>query len=114
MQKYGHLANRHIPTDFKCEICGNVNTGFNWSNAHGEAMCNKCGVPYLLLQYDKDKKLIVDAKPKITIADEYISFIKKYWNEHHNYIGLGCIMVARDYPECIEGQKKFLKWLEKQ
>lgn len=105
MQKHGQMANQVVEEPFTCLICEEVE-GFNWSDLHGEGMCNKCGMAYMLLE---DGKRIT---PKINVKEEWISVFKKYWEETHKYMGLGTIMIARDYPECIEGLEALDKWLE--
>lgn len=88
--------------DFKCTVCGEYR-GFNWSDQHGQGMCNVCGTPYMLLE----------EKPDICIKDEYIDLYIKYWKETHEYIGAGTIMSFSTYPECKVGQEKFWAWIDK-
>lgn len=85
--------------DFKCEICGEYR-GFNWSDQHGQGMCNVCGTPYDLL----------GLSPDISIKD--VALYKQYWEETHEYIGAGTIMSFTTYPECKVGQEKFYAWIE--
>lgn len=108
MQKYGYMVNEYVKEFFVCQICG-INAGFNWSDKHREAMCNKCGIPYQILHYDKDNNQI-DKLPEISISITWIPIIKRYWEEKHIFIGLGSILIYKDYPECIEGQRQFNKW----
>ena len=105
MQEHGQMANEVVEEPFTCLICEEV-AGFNWSDLHGEGMCNKCGMAYMLLE---DGKSIT---PKITVREEWIAVFKKYWEETHRYMGIGTIMIARDYPECIKGLEALDKWLE--
>jgi transcription elongation factor Elf1 len=112
MQEYGYLANKEVHNNFTCLVCNNINPGFNWSDLHGEAMCNVCGTPYQIVQYDNNDKRI-EAEPKINIKDDWIDILREYWNETHQYIGLGVIMVKRDYPECTKGRELFFNWLDK-
>lgn len=105
MQKYGHRANdaarQNDPNNnFLCQVCGE-NAGFNWSDLHGEGMCNRCGIPYNL----KEKPF------KININDEWVPVFKKYWKETQDYIGAGQILIERDYPECVKGMQRFYAWL---
>jgi len=109
MQKHGLMANEAVKGQFVCVVCGK-SEGFNWSDQHGEGMCNRCGTPYQLLQYDESENR-VDAPPKCNIKEEWIPVLKQYWNETHEYMGLGSIMVVRDYPECVEGRRKFDEWM---
>lgn len=111
-QKYGYMANAHRKKDFVCIICRTQNPYFNWSDLHGEGMCDICGTPYQLLQYDKGGKLIEDAIPKINIKKSWIPLLIKYWEEKHTYMGLGQTMTFSPYPECKEGQEKFYAWIE--
>jgi hypothetical protein len=111
-QKYGYMANAHRKENFVCIICNTKNPSFNWSDKHGEGMCDICGTPYQLLQYDKDKNLIKDFMPKCNIKNEWIPVLKQYWKETGEYTGLGQIMFVWQYPECQEGQEKFNAWLK--
>ena len=106
MQKYGQMANMAVEKPFVCVICGE-SVGFNWSDQHGEGMCNRCGTPYQLLKEGKKIEL------ELNIKEEWIPILKQYWNETHKYTGLGVILIARDYPECVEGTEKFYEWLDK-
>lgn len=113
MQKYGHLANEVAEgRDYTCLICGDDPVQWTWGDAHGEAMCVKCGTPYQLLQYDEDRQRIAGVSPKPNIEESWIPILKAYWEETHNFIGLATIMMWRDYPECEEGQRKFYAWLD--
>jgi len=109
-QQYGWMANQAVKHEFRCQVCGK-STGFNWSDLHGEAMCNTCGTPYQIIQYNEDKTR-KDAPPRLNLKDEWVSVAQEYWNETHTYMGLGTIMIARDYPECIAGKEKFYDWVE--
>jgi len=101
MQKYGHLANQVADRAFVCEICGE-SQGFNWSDRHGEGMCNSCGAPYDLLE-----------KPhKLCLKPEWVPVLKRYWNEEKRYMGLGSIMIWDDYPEAAKGRKALNEWIE--
>lgn len=50
--------------------------------------------------------------PKISIAESWIPIIKRYWEETHHYMGLGQIIIWRDYPEALEGRRAFNEWCE--
>lgn len=101
MQKYGQMANRVAEPDFACQVC-NESAGFNWSDLHGEGMCNRCGTPYNIKE-----------KPhQINIREEWIPVFKTYWEETREYMGMGQIVVWRDYPECERGRRKFYEWLD--
>jgi uncharacterized protein YlaI len=102
MQKYGWRANEAASKDFKCIIC-NESAGFNYSDLHAEAMCNRCGTAYMLNEIPH----------KISIKENWIPILKQYWNETHQYMGLGQIVIWRDYPEAEEGRMKFNDWCKK-
>lgn len=102
MQKYGHLANAAVKAPFKCLVCETI-SGFNWSDAHGEAMCNKCGVPY---------NLKADP-PECNLKPDWILICKQYFQETGAYMGLGQIMIWDQYPECEDGVRKFNEWVVK-
>ena len=100
VQKYGYRASELADPAQPCEICGEY-AGFNWSDLHGEGMCNRCGTPYDL-----------KASPRtINVKSEWIPIIRQYWEETKQYMGLGQILIEGDYPECIEGKRKFFKWV---
>ena len=112
VQKYGHLANQvECAQNFTCLICEASPTVWTWGDVYGEAMCMKCGTPYQLLQQDDDGKLL-DTPPKINIKEEWIPILEQYFQETEEFTGLATIMTERDYPECIEGQRKFYEWLD--
>lgn len=102
MQKYGQLANQFVSEPFVCLVCDGAH-GFNWSDAHGEGMCNNCGTPYNLKS----------DPPRMNIKADWLPTLRRYFSETSAYMGLGQIMIARDYPECIEGQRKFSEWLKR-
>ena len=70
MQEHGQMANEVVKEPFTCLICEEV-AGFNWSDLHGEGMCNKCGMAYMLL---KDGKSIT---PEVIVMEEWIPVFKK-------------------------------------
>jgi len=76
-------------------------------------MCVRCGTPYQLLQYKKqnggDQPL--DAPPRLNVKESWIPVLKRYWEETETFTGLAVIITARDYPECVEGMRKFHEWL---
>jgi hypothetical protein len=114
MQKYGHMANTAVRDPFTCEVCGLSPASFNWSDYHGEGMCNQCGTPYLLIRYEgegADKKR-VEGPPTISIKPEWLPVLKRYWEETKAYMGLGTILIERDYPECVRGRKAFHAWCD--
>jgi len=116
VQKYGFRATEAIKDKetFTCIVCETKSPSFNWSDLHGEGMCNICGVPYQIVQYEKleDGKSgdRLDIPPKCNMKDTWIPAIKKCWEENHKYLGLGQIMIYRDYPKCLEGRKFFDEW----
>jgi len=101
MQIYGLMAG-HSTNNDPCEICGQ-SVGFNWSDLNGEGMCNSCGTPYNLRKTPR----------KINIKETWVPVLKKYWQETEQYMGLGQIVIERDYPEAITGREAFNSWLDK-
>jgi hypothetical protein len=111
-QKYGHLANQvECAQNFACVICETSPVTWTWGDVHGEAMCVNCGTPYQILQRDEEGKLL-DLPPILNIKGEWISVLEQYYQETEAFTGLATIMIGRDYPECIEGQRKFYAWLD--
>lgn len=114
-QKYGHQANT-VPEaqHFTCLICGASPTRWTWSDKHGEAMCTQCGTPYQLLQYEGEKgnRKRIEGPPRINIKGDWLPILLQYWEETHRFAGLGAMMIARDYPECVEGQRRFYDWVD--
>jgi hypothetical protein len=115
-QKYGHLANQvDGAKEFCCEVCGVSPVTWTWGDLHGEAMCVRCGTPYQLLQYEKGedgKEHGVDRLPKLNIKPEWVPVLQQYWQETQQFTGFATIIIPRDYPECVEGKRKFDAWLE--
>ena len=101
MQKYGLQANRYADPKFVCVICCE-NAGFNWSDLHGEGMCNRCGTPYLL----------TETPHTLQIRQEWVPVLRHYWQEERKYMGLGEIVIWRDYPEAKAGRVAFYEWLD--
>jgi len=112
VQKYGYRANEALTSEakdvFRCEICQEY-AGFNWSDYSGEAMCNRCGTPYQLI----DREIPKEELPKRKIKPEWIPVLKRYWEETHEYTGLGNISISPGaYPECVKGRRLFNEWLD--
>lgn len=114
-QKYGHLANE-VPEvqSFTCLVCGVNPTRWTWGDVHGEAMCVQCGTPYQLLYYEgkKGNRKRIKGPPRINIKESWLPILKQYWEETRQFTGLGGIMIARDYPECVKGQELFYAWVD--
>lgn len=115
-QKWGHLANTVEPSaGFTCLICGLSPANWTWGDAHGEAMCRRCGTPYQLLQYEKDENgenHRLDVPPKLNIKEDWVPVLTRYWEETQAFTGLATIIIPRDYPECVEGKSKLYDWLD--
>lgn len=111
-QKYGHEANKHVPKDFECEICGDQPPTVTWVDLHGEAVCTNCGTPYKVIHYDEDGNR-VDKPPTITIKKNWIPILEEYWEKTGEFMGLGNIMNYDQYPRFREACKKFNEWVEK-
>lgn len=75
-------------------------------------MCLQCGAPYQLLQYGEDDKRL-NVSPKLNIKPDWIDTLKAYWEETKHFMGLGTVLIARDYPECVKGKRRFHSWLER-
>ena len=102
-QKYGYLANEHRRAVEVCEICGIIEPSFQWSDVSGEGMCNRCGAPYMLTG---------EAAGQLRLKPEWKEVARIYWEATHKFMGLGTIVIWRDYPECVEGLRAFYKWLD--
>ena len=115
-QKYGGRANAvKSAWRFECLICRSNPTTWTWTDLHGEAVCVKCGTPYQLLQYAETgdgKRQLEDKPPRINIRDEWLPVLIQYWQERQAFMGLGRIMIDRQYPEFIVGKEKFYAWCD--
>ncbi|KKM77485.1 hypothetical protein LCGC14_1369580 [marine sediment metagenome] len=110
MQKHGLDASQQTRNGFTCQICSESSAGMNWSDQHGEGMCNRCGTPYQLIFYDENENR-VEKPPRINIEENWLPVLKQYWEETQQYTGLGTILISRDYPEAVTGQAALDKWL---
>lgn len=90
-----------------CLVCGF--NYFEWTDFHGEASCLQCGSPHQVLFYDENKKLI-ETPVKLNISDKYIPFLKRYWDEQKDHMGLGTYMGDKRENK----RDKFYKWLDEQ
>jgi len=82
----------------KCKLC-EKDLHFRWTDTHGVAVCDNCGLPYTVYHYKDDKP--VDKPPEVAIKESWIPLGKKYWNEHHQMVfpasyDMG-ILASRDY-----------------
>jgi hypothetical protein len=91
-----------------CQICGHE-LYYRWSDLHGEGVCSTCGTPYQILQYDEQNRRIPDAAPSINVRDEYVPWLKRYWEETHQHMGLGQYVLAVPYAK---KRKAFNDWMD--
>lgn len=93
----------------QCLICDDEQMAFEWTDLHGEGTCYQCGTPYQILRYDEHRKRIEGAEPSINIQDEYIPWLRKYWEETHRRMGLGQFLGT---PKYVADRMAFNAWLD--
>ena len=89
----------------KCLICENP-LCFRWTDTHGVGACVRCGAPYTIYHYDNDKKR-VEKPPEITIKDEWLPLIKKYWEENKRNCSPGSHNSPRSRYEEVATKEDF-------
>ena len=103
----------------KCIVCDD-NLVTTWSDTHGVGVCWKCGCPYVVYQYDDNKKRI-DAPSKPALTESGIDMAKRYWAEEAGMVFPGTYDMGflggrdRTYSGASEDDmKKFSVWYMKQ
>jgi transcription initiation factor TFIIIB Brf1 subunit/transcription initiation factor TFIIB len=91
-----------------CKICKNELRG-SWSDLHGEIVCLTCGAPYQILHYDDNNKRI-EKPASINIKDYYVPFLRQYWQETKQHMGLGTFM---GHGPRYNEYRSFMDWLNK-
>jgi ribosomal protein L37E len=93
---------------WKCEICG-WESYVEWTDKHGEAECATCGAPYQILHYDENNKRI-EKESSLNIKEEYIPYLKQYWEEKNKYAPNGSFMGFRSKKQ-RQAYEDFNEWL---
>lgn len=68
-----------------CELCGDPQPSFRWTDFHGIATCSRCGAPYRLLHYDEQHQP-VDKAPTLLLKPDYVALAQQYWRQTHRNI----------------------------
>ena len=109
-QKYGSRANlaafdRRKP----CEICGDPEPRYSWTDYHGEGYCLECGTPYQLMAGELQEG---ETYPRININRSWIPVLCLYFCKTKKGNGLGTFMTGRDYIDQLHDREKFNAWLD--
>jgi hypothetical protein len=89
-----------------CQIC-DTGLRMSWTDYHGEAVCQMCGTPYQVFQYDENNNRI-DAPPAINIKDDYVPKLREYWQKFRRNMGLGTYLGAKPRQDDFNA---FHEWL---
>ena len=113
--RHDYDLNTPDTTEVKCAGCGLELQG-SWTDYHGQVICVTCGLPYQILFYEKDENGNITKPlhkpPEISVREELVPFIKKYYEETKRACGLG--MFLTPYPDITENLKAFVEWLKAQ
>jgi len=109
---YDLRSNLHTKEEWVCLVCGEKLKGnTRWMDVFGEAVCMTCETPYQMLLaagMSEDTEL-----PYCKLNEKGLELAKAYWEETHKPMGLGTILIARDYPEDIAHYREFCQWAVK-
>lgn len=107
-QKYGYRADMEAPTERPpCLVCDDPYPSFSWTDLYGEGYCLRCGTPYQL----KGGELAEgETYPRCNIIPDAIPILREFWAEHQSTNGAGTFMMWQDYPDQLEGRKRFNAW----
>lgn len=105
-QKYGDMANAEQFEQKPCLVCDDPAPTYSWTDYSGEGYCVKCGTPYQLKWGKPEGRTY----PYCDIRAEWIPLMRRFWQETGSPNGAGMFMSGHDYPDQMEGRKKFNKW----
>lgn len=88
-----------------CAICGDSPMRFQWSDYHGEGMCQKCGTPYQLRAGSEAQKE-EGAYPYINLDERWVPVVREYHEETGAFACLGQ-MLGR-----APGREEFFEWAQ--
>src|SRR5579864_6619816 len=109
-QKYGGLANAaNFDRERACLVCDDPHPTYSWTDYSGEGYCVRCGTPYQL-QWGELKE--GETYPRVNADAAWIPLLRRFWTEKQITNGCGTFMIARDYPDQIEGHRIFNEWCE--
>ena len=104
---YDLHANDEVPKVAVCAICDQP-LRCRWTDLHGEAVCLTCGAPYQLLHYEGKQR--VTRPPRLKCRDEYVSRLRRYWQETRKPSGFGTY-IRHPEPEHLNA---FVEWWERE
>lgn len=70
-------------TNQTCDCCSEE-LRFQWSDRHGVGVCINCGLPYVILHYEDDKR--IDKPPECYLNEKGLEIAKRYWSEKHRRV----------------------------
>ncbi len=109
LHDYDLWANREVSAQENvCVVCGADPVRYQWSDYSGEAMCTECGTPYQL-KWGSEEQKAEGAYPYLSLKDEWVPVVKRYYEETREFAGLG-MMLGRPPP----GYQEFSLWVDKQ
>jgi hypothetical protein len=109
-QKYGHLANAAGHEQKACVICDTNPARYGWTDYSGEGYCLRCGTPYQLKWGTlKDG----ESYPRLNVSPTAVPMLRRYFAETNQSNGAGTFLIARDYPDQLEGRRCFGEWFER-
>ncbi len=102
---YDLRANNEIKDNIRCVVC-QEKLYCRWTDQHGEGVCLTCETPYMLIQYDENKKRI-EAPPAINIKEQYIPVLQEYWQKFKRPMGFGYYLGKNPSEKNL---RTFAKW----
>lgn len=95
---------KHIET---CLVCGATGSDltFAFTDVHGEAACERCGTPYLLVGYAGRERTECSIRP------EKMDRLREYWREKRRRNGLGGYF-GEPPADVIANREAFLAWAD--
>jgi hypothetical protein len=107
LHDYDLMANaENSASDNTCVICDSHPVAYQWSDYHGEGMCQKCGAPYQL-KAGSELQQKEGNYPCLNFADGFDKIAKEYWKETKQFVHYGQSFSRRD------GVAQFNLWFEK-
>lgn len=107
-QKYGGMANtEEFDRTRACLVCDDPRPRFSWTDYSGEGYCLSCGTPYQLKWGTLEDG---QTYPRINIDAEWVPILRRFWDETHAPNGAGTFMGFDDYPDQLDGRRRFNAW----
>lgn len=89
-----------------CLVCDAHPVRYQWSDYHGEAMCQQCGCAYQL-KGGTSKEEVEGKYPYLNMLDEFVPIAREYWTQTKMFVHYGQSFSRNDgMPDLIAWVKK--------